>query len=75
MPNEMCFSALNIGDACNVIFCSVYFLQYEMAPPVIAFEVMKYHRYSSFAWFYFEFSVAVFVCCTSVFTNEMTMIL
>ena len=58
-----------VGDAGNVTFRSVDFLHHEMA--VIAFEVVIYHRYFSFAWFQFEFKVAVVVCCTFVFISEM----
>ena len=42
---------------------------------VIAFGVVKYERHFSFALFYFEFYIAVFVCCISIFNCEMTMIL
>ena len=51
MSNEMYFSKLL---AMYLVFpFAVYFLHYEMA--VIAFEVVKYHRYFILAWFYFEF--------------------
>ena len=52
-PYQMRCIFLNCWQ-CNWCFlCTVYFLHYEMA--VIAFDVVKYHRYFSFAWFYFEF--------------------
>ena len=48
----------------------MYFLHYEMT--VISFKVVKYYWDYCLAWIDFEFKVARFVCCTSVFTCEMT---
>ena len=55
-----------VCDAGDVAFCIVNFLHYEMA-------VVSQWDFC-LAWFYFEFKVAGFVCCTSVFTCEMTMV-
>ena len=52
MLNEMYFSEL-ITMQVMFPFAVFFFLHYEMA--VIAFDVVKYHRYFSFAWFHFEF--------------------
>ena len=41
---------------------------------VISFEIVKYNRDFSFAWFYSEFKVAILVCGTSVFTLAMAVV-
>ena len=52
MPNEMYFPEL-LAMQLMFSFAVCIFMHYEMA--VIAFEVVKYHRYFSFAWFYIGF--------------------
>ena len=61
-----------VCDAGDVVFCFVDFLHYETA--VVSPQVVKHHGDFCLAWFDFEFKVAGFVCCTSVFTCEMTVV-
>ena len=41
---------------------------------IISFKVVKYYWDFCLAWFDFEFKIAGFVCCTSVFTCEITVV-